>query len=423
MSELKRSLGLFRGTALMLNIVLGAGLLILPGLAIRDAGDAAFATWLACAAAAVPLLLVFMVLGRRYPDAGGVAHFARRAFGPRAYAIASLLFLGAVALGLPSIALTGGHYASSAFGGSPHLWALGLLAAAFIVDIASVEVAGKISQWLSWVLVLFVIVVAFTCWWLVRGNAAPTLFPLMSIEALGNRVLPVFPLVFFAFTGWEVGANLAEDFRDPARDYPRAMVFSFGMAVGLYALMAYVAQKAALTTGFEAPFATIVQAHLGRFGAFVLALMACTLIFANLVAALWGVSRMIFSLARENLLPARLTTLHHGQPRMALTASTAVLTVVIICDGFGWLRIATLLAFAGQNFFLLYGVAALALLTLTRSITERLLSAIATLIVVAISLYQGGSLLYPACIGAIAIAVHKWQSRTPDVHDRAAGSP
>ena len=41
MAELSRSLTVWRGTAILLNIVLGAGLLTLPGLAIGSLGAAA----------------------------------------------------------------------------------------------------------------------------------------------------------------------------------------------------------------------------------------------------------------------------------------------------------------------------------------------------------------------------------------------
>ena len=60
MSSLQKSLTTFSGTALMMNMVVGAGLLSLP------------------------LIAVFVIMGRRYPNAGGVAHFAAQAFGSSA---------------------------------------------------------------------------------------------------------------------------------------------------------------------------------------------------------------------------------------------------------------------------------------------------------------------------------------------------
>ena len=65
------------------------------------AGDAALTIWIACALAAAPLLAIFAVLGRRYPDAGGVAAIMKRPFGDAGYVPATFLFLGAVAVGLP----------------------------------------------------------------------------------------------------------------------------------------------------------------------------------------------------------------------------------------------------------------------------------------------------------------------------------
>ncbi|MDA8031734.1 MAG: hypothetical protein MPK62_11555, partial [Alphaproteobacteria bacterium] len=106
MNELNKSLSATRGAGLMLNIVIGAGLLTLPGLAVETAGSHAIWAWAACALVAAPLLAVFIVMGRRFPNAGGIAHFARAAFGDKAYAATSLVFLGAVALGLPCLLYT-----------------------------------------------------------------------------------------------------------------------------------------------------------------------------------------------------------------------------------------------------------------------------------------------------------------------------
>ena len=78
MTTLTKSLGVVRGTGLMLNIVVGAGLLALPGLAVEAASDQALWSWLACALAALPLLAVCIIMPKL--DAGGVA-FRAHGFG------------------------------------------------------------------------------------------------------------------------------------------------------------------------------------------------------------------------------------------------------------------------------------------------------------------------------------------------------
>ena len=107
MTQLKKSLTPLGGAALMLNIVIGAGLLALPGLTVKIAGNMAIYVWIICIIVSLPMLGVFIIMGRRHPNIGGVSHFAKIAFGFHAYTISSFLFLGAVFLGLPAIALTG----------------------------------------------------------------------------------------------------------------------------------------------------------------------------------------------------------------------------------------------------------------------------------------------------------------------------
>jgi amino acid efflux transporter len=409
MTELQKTLSVWRGTALLINIVLGAGLLVLPGLAVERLGTLALSTWLTCAVATLPLLAVFVILGKRYPDAGGIAHFASQAFGRYAYVAASLIFLGAIFLGLPAISLTGGYYASVAFGGNPHVYAIGILLFAFLLDICSVGLAGKLNQVLSWVLVTFIVGIAAISFVSIQHGTPEHTPSLPQTLADWKLIFLSFPMIFFAFTGWEVGSSLTAEFRSPGRDFPLAMLFSFLIATILYLVMAYVAQRADLHGSFKAPFSTILIDHFGHLGGLIVSVTAMTLIYANLSSALWGVSRMVYSLANERVLPSAFNRLTRGQPIVALVALTVLLGVVVLFDWFKWLDIAISLKLAGQNFFILYGVAALALFRLSKRVAEKLISVSAMAVIVAISVVQGSGLLYPfiICILAWLICVRQ----------------
>ena len=142
----------------MLNIVIGAGLLALPGLAVEAVGDHALWAWIVCALAAIPLLTVFIIMGRRFPDAGGIAHFSEMAFGPLAYIITSFMLLGAVIFGLPAIALTGGYYISEIAPAHPAFYAALLVLAAAVSHLVSAEIAGKISTFIASAIILSLII-------------------------------------------------------------------------------------------------------------------------------------------------------------------------------------------------------------------------------------------------------------------------
>ena len=85
--QLEKTLGLVPAVGLAINLVVGSGLLILPGLAYQQAGGAAVYAWAISALVSIPLLVVFARLGADIPGAGGVAGFMQSVFrgarGPR----------------------------------------------------------------------------------------------------------------------------------------------------------------------------------------------------------------------------------------------------------------------------------------------------------------------------------------------------
>jgi amino acid efflux transporter len=206
-TELKPTLTVLRGTGLMLNIVVGAGLLALPGLTVAVAGDQALWAWLVCAVAAMPLLLVFVILGGRHPDAGGIAHFVKLAFGEGGYIAASLIFLGAVLFGLPAIALTAGHYVAAITGGAPAAIASGIVILAGLVLTTSPDMAARLSTLIaSTILIVLLAVIGIGMTGVDWTYATDHIAPVTEISL--PVVLAPFMMIFFAFTGWEV-ATLA----------------------------------------------------------------------------------------------------------------------------------------------------------------------------------------------------------------------
>ena len=272
MSNLKKSLGAFSGTALMLNIVLGAGLLILPGLAAQAVGVASLWAWLASIAAVLPLLWVFAALSAQFPDAGGIAHLVGRAFGRCGFIAAALVFFGAVFLGLPSIALTGGYYyAAAAQSAGIPAWlsdansaAVVLICIASALNLCAPHTAKKIgaaaSILMSSLLIILIIV------------ALLSMQQKMSVSEIkiitGDIIFPqeinwqsartVFFMIFFAFTGWEVALGMNGEFKNPSRNIPIAIFASFILASLLSLLCVLLVLIAGETAWHEAAFVFLI---------------------------------------------------------------------------------------------------------------------------------------------------------------------
>ena len=398
MPDPQKPLTVWRGAAVMVNIVLGAGVLTLPGLAYGAVGDAAVLVWLACGLLGAPLLAVLALLGRRWPSAGGLATILSHGFGATGYAVATMLFLGAVLLGLPAIAMTGGHYAAAILGGPAPAYAIILLGAATALNIMSSRVAARVNAWLAASLVA-ALVALLVAGWAATGPTLTDAFPaagtLPAIGAAGAALM----MVFFAFTGWEVAASLGGEFKSPHRDIPRAMAMSFAVVLALYLGLALVVNAAAIDGGFEAPFATILAQAFGDAGGWAIAGLAVALIFANLLGAIWAASRMVFSAAGEGLLPSGLRGDAAGVPRRAVAVTGAALVAVVCASGGGLVDLDTLLTLAGQNFLLLYAGACAVLVKVSPVPFERGLGLVCLALVAAIILLQStAGLAYPAAL-------------------------
>src|SRR6476660_3962845 len=78
--KLKRSLGLWMATALVIGNMVGSGVFGLPS-SLAGTGPISLLAWVFTGAGAILLALVFANLGRAYPQTGGPYVYARRAFG------------------------------------------------------------------------------------------------------------------------------------------------------------------------------------------------------------------------------------------------------------------------------------------------------------------------------------------------------
>lgn len=405
MARLTQSLGPLGGAALMLNIVVGAGVLTLPGLAVQAAGGAALYSWGLCALASIPLLLVFIMIGRSHANAGGIAHVADHAFGRLGYAIASFLFLGAVVFGLPAIALAGGHYLALQLPLSPGWLAALLLVLATLSQLASPHFAARLSAVIALCVLLAIVAIIIVGLTGLEIRPALARIPPPSPATLTLAIGP-FMMVFFAFTGWEVAAGTSEEFANPSRDVPLAMGLSFGIVVLLYGLMAFIVQSYDLSGAHEAALADILRQRLGSLGGQLMAWLAGLIVLANLMGAIWAVSRMVFSLTREGIVPLPAYVDQKGRPLLAVACVLACLMGVLTLDGLGLLSIAHMLQLAGQNFLLLYGIAALALLKIGTTPMARWIASCALLVTLLLIWGTGTMLLYPlALIAAAALLV------------------
>jgi hypothetical protein len=113
--SLRRVITVCHAVAIYVSSVLGAGILVTPGLAARTAGAGSLFAWAFLALASYPFAFTFSTLSARRPESGGIYSFAKEAFGHGVATMTAWLFVAWVVLGAPAITLAAGTYLAYAF--------------------------------------------------------------------------------------------------------------------------------------------------------------------------------------------------------------------------------------------------------------------------------------------------------------------
>ena len=398
-------MGLVAATAMSVTIVVGAGLLTLPGLSYAQAGRLGHLPWLLMSVLMLPLLAVFAFFARRHPSAGGVVGYIRLSLGLRLGAASEAIVIGTFSLGLPAIALIGATYLQQTLPGLPvAATAIGMVTIGLLFGMFGLRVSGAVQTAIATLIVLGLLGLCAGYWLHSPSDTAPSTSLLTGSDML--------PLVLFAYTGWEITAFLAEDMQDPVRNLPRSIWASFVIVTLLYVFVAWtVASAATADEGWRfAPIARLADSWLGVAGLRLTGIIATLLILANVTGAFLSTSRALFSAGRDGLLPQALAHVdQRGLPVRAMLTGWLLYVVVILVTQTSGLGVETLLQMAGQNFFVLYLLAAVGYTRLQQRTGPRLLGLVAILLVLAMmSLFSLPGVLY---CGALAL-LGLWGART-----------
>jgi amino acid transporter len=344
-SENTDASGLLRGisrpllVAVIVNAIIGAGILGLPGRAFALAGTWSLLAWGFCGVLMGAVALCLAEVASRFTQTGGPYLYARVAFGPAAGFIVGWLTWVTRPL---TIAVVGNllvGYASAlwpaAGAGAPRV----VVITAFIGVLTAVLVTGirhtafVTTAFTAGKLVVFGVFVVgglpAMAWDRVAFEASP------DPGALASTVL----LLVFAFGGFETGAVVAGEIGNPRRDLPAGMMVALGIVTGLYILIQLVAigTAPALATS-ERPLADAATVFLGPIVGRTFALVALMLLLGTMLTTLLLGTRTMYALGEQGQLPAFFARVH---PR----TRTPIGSILVTC---GLAYLATLFStFAG----------------------------------------------------------------------------
>src|SRR5207245_1883836 len=113
-------------------------------------------------------------------------------------------------------------------------------------------------------------------------------------------------LIVWSYLGYENTSNVAEEFRNPERDFHRSVVISVFLISGLYLAIAVVTVGTGAYTagGGATPFAAMMSDAFGSYGGAIVALLAVFVTFGTVNAYVAGMARVYYAAARGGVFPA-----------------------------------------------------------------------------------------------------------------------
>jgi len=300
--------------ALGVGAMIGAGIFALMGEAGAIAGSAVYLSFLAAGLIALASGYSMARLGARYPSAGGIVEYLAQAYGVGLIsgALSILLYISAL-VALALVAKTFGSYALALLPiKGDARWVNGLADFAIIVFVLlNVEGAKSVANLEKLIVGMKVLILA--------GFAIAGLY-VAKPEALSpdrypaaSQVLYSLAVTFFAFEGFRVITNCAEDMPDPHKTLPRAMLLAI---VGV--LLIYVAVALAVFGNLNVQqvidakdyaLAEAARPVFGAAGFSIVAIAALVSTASSINANLYAVTNVTYQLAKEGELPAAF-----GQP-------------------------------------------------------------------------------------------------------------
>jgi amino acid transporter len=287
-----------------------------PVLVASSAGNGSWVSMLVAVLAMLGVGYCAALFGRRVATSGSLYTYTAQALGKgAAFLVGWALLIAYFGLAI-SIPMLGGEFLGQVFGQGDAvqvvLW-LFLAAAATAFAVYGVRISTRTALLLEGIsLTLLAVVLVAT---LLKSG---TIVDSTQLKLEGFGLHPLFlgiTLSVTALVGFESGASLGAEARDPYTAIPRVILLTVGVAGVIYILAIYIENLGFHHLGQDitaaaAPTTTLGQWAGVNFLKYPIALGLGFSFFAIMLACVNALARMLFTMAREGVAPAAFGRVH-----------------------------------------------------------------------------------------------------------------
>lgn len=306
----KKPIGFWSAVSMGIGAMVGAGIFALLGEASAISGSAVYISFIIGGMIALFSGYSMGKLGARYPSSGGIIEYLSQAYGTGTFTgIMGVMMYFSAVISLSLIAKAFGNYAITFL--PPHaaslLWqhvfSIGVI---IIFVVVNLEGAKDVALWERITVGIKFIVLAGLA---IAGIVVlrPELLSPSHYPPIDNIFFSL-AITFFAFEGFRVITNVAEDMPEPSRTLPRAMVTAILLVMLLYVAISFaVFGNLPVEKVIAAKDFALAQAALPIFGQIGFTVIAITALIATasaINANLYAVTNITYQLAKDGELPS-----------------------------------------------------------------------------------------------------------------------
>jgi APA family basic amino acid/polyamine antiporter len=344
---LKRVIGVWGLSANIVNIVVGAGIFVLPAIVAAGLGSSGLIAYLLCGFLIALIMLCFAEAGSEVTNSGGPYTYIESAFGKYAgfmtanlFLIATLAAVGAIAnavagilaVFIPALEMNWFRILFFLFLFGGFAW-INVRGVRYGIGLVVLTTIAKLTPLLLLVLIGWKDVIGTNLHW-------------ESIPPIGN-IGQMSLILFFAFTGAESALSVGGEVKHPQKTIPRAILIGITGVVILYMLIQTVSLGVLgsdLANYPENPLAEVGGRIFGPIGLTLITLGAAISMLGSTNGTVLNMPRVLFAAARDRIIPpAVLAGIHprYTTPHVAIIVYASVAFFLASIGGFQVLAIAS----------------------------------------------------------------------------------
>lgn len=331
-----KPIGLWSAVAMGIGAMVGAGIFALLGEASRISGSAVYISFVIGGVIALFSGYSLGKLGARYPSSGGIIEYLSQAFGPGTFtgSMGVMMYFAAV-VSLSLIAKAFGNYAVTFFSFHTthylwsHIFSVGIVILFVLINLRG---AKDVALWERITVGVKFLVLAVLS---VAGIAVlkPGLLSASHYPPISNIFFSL-AVTFFAYEGFRVITNVAEDMPDPSKTLPRAMVIAISLVMLLYVAITFaVFGNLPVDKVIAAKDFALAQAALPVFGKIGFTVVAITALIATasaINANLYAVTNVTYQLAKDGELPAEFgKPIGHSREGLVISGILVIVSLLL----------------------------------------------------------------------------------------------